>query len=403
MPRLPRSLYALCFAVFVAYMGGGMVGTVRVLFVRHQGGSLGIISAMTAAFLVANFVCQYPWGWLSDRWGRRTVLVIGLVLQSVVGFLYITVNDPVLFVVLRVFEGAAAASSLPVARAAIADMVPDELRGRAYGIFAAFLNMGFLFGPAAGGLLAVVGYAWVFVIAGILRFAGAAGVLLALGSMPVRPIPTEAETGMPAARARDLLNFGLVAAYVIAFGDYLWLGFEMTLAPLWMRHHLGATLPLIGLTYSAWALPNAIMSPIGGRLADRHRRWVLILVGGLSQIPMYLMYAFAGSIYPVMAGFAVQATLYAVISPAVDAHVAHASPAALRGRVQSVYSAVGTVGAFAGATVFVPLYAISFRLPLIALATGYAVLVMVGGLMVRAWSLRTPAGTRVPAGLSHTA
>src|SRR5689334_2155028 len=105
-----------------------MVGTVRVLYVHSHGGSLAIISAMASAFLLANFVAQYPWGWLSDRWGRRPVILIGLAMQVIIVFSYLLVTDPVLFVVLRLFEGVGAASVLPAARAAIADIVPEESR-----------------------------------------------------------------------------------------------------------------------------------------------------------------------------------------------------------------------------------------------------------------------------------
>ena len=142
-----RSLLTLCVAAVATYMGAGMVSTVRVLYVHSHGGSLAIISAMATAFLVANFVCQYPWGWLADRIGRKQTLLIGLVAQSILSGSYLLISNPDLFVVIRVFEGAASASVLPSARAAIADMFPDHERGRAYGIFTAFFNLGFLFGP----------------------------------------------------------------------------------------------------------------------------------------------------------------------------------------------------------------------------------------------------------------
>lgn len=367
-------------------MGAGMVSTVRVLYVHHRGGSLAIISSMAIAFLVSNFVFQYPWGWAADRFGRRRVILIGLFLQAGVSVSYVFVQDPVLFVVLRLVEGAAAASILPAARAAIADLVPDESRGRAYGIFSMFFNIGFLFGPGLGGLLAVVGYSRVFVVAAILRLVGAAVVFLGVGTAMDRRMPVGAQD--VGARWLDLFSLGLLGAYIIAFGDYLWLGFDLTLAPLWMRHHLGASLPLIGLAYSTWSLPSAIMAPIGGRLADRHRRWLLILIGGLGQLPMYAVYVSAHSIYPVIAGFVIQATLYSVVTPAVDAHVARASPVLHRGRVQSIYSAVGVAGAFAGATIFVPLYALDYRLPLVVEGIGYGAVVVAGSLMIRAWQSR---------------
>jgi MFS family permease len=356
-----------------------MISTVRVLYVHSHGGSLAFISVMTSAFLIANFACQYPWGWLADRWGRKQVMVVGLVGQAILTGGYLAVSDPVVFIGLRFLEGAATASILPAARAAISDLVPDDQRGRTYGMFSAFFNLGFLVGPAAGGLLATAGYTWVFVLAGALRLAS---VLIIWLGFHVPAKGTEVSTDRAGPSIKALFTMALVAGYIIAFGDYLWIGFDLTLAPLWMRQHMGASIAMIGVTYSIWALPSAIIAPFGGHLADRYRRSVLILGGGLAQVPIYLVYAGARSIYPVMAFFAVQACLYAVISPAVDAHVARSSPAPLRGRVQSIYTAVGVAGAFASASALVPLYALDYRLPILVLGAAYGVFVLIGGVLV---------------------
>jgi|SRR5579884_123309 len=361
-------------------MGAGMVSTVRVLYVHAHGGSLAVLGAMAAAFLVANFICQYPWGWLTDRWGRKRVLLVGLTAQALITGSYVLVSDPVLFIAIRCLEGAATASILPSARAAVADLFPDQQRGRAYGLFSAFFNLGFLFGPAAGGLLAGLGYVWVFLVAVGIRLI-AAGVIWS-GLPALRPPRSPAHETQATSGWRSLVTLPLVAAYVIAFGDYLWIGFDLTLAPLWMRQHLGATITMIGLAYSVWALPSALLVPLGGRLADRYPRWLLILICGLGQLPMYAAYALAHSMTPILIGFAIQAALYAVVSPAVDAHVAKSSPSTSRGRVQSTYSAVGVVGAFVGASVFVPLYALDYRLPLIIQGAGYGVVIIAGASLI---------------------
>src|SRR5579872_405362 len=93
-----RTLLAVSFAVAAAYTGIGMVGPVRVLYAQQQGASLEIIGAMASAYLIANFVAQYPTGWLADRWGRRRMMVLGLVAQAVLSVAYIFVVDPLLFV-----------------------------------------------------------------------------------------------------------------------------------------------------------------------------------------------------------------------------------------------------------------------------------------------------------------
>ena len=191
--------------------------------------------------------------------------------------------------------------------------------------------------------------------------------------------PEDSEQG---AGWRSLVTVPLLAAYLIAFGDYLWIGFDLTLAPLWMRHHLGATITMIGVAYSVWALPSALLVPLGGRMADRYPRWLLILVFGLAQLPEYWLYVVSHSIVPVLFGFALQAAFYAFVSPAVDAHLAASSPPRWRGRIQSSYTAAGILGGLVGATVFVPLYAIDYRLPILGIAIGYGIVIVAGGAII---------------------
>jgi MFS family permease len=374
---------AVSIAVCAAYTGIGLVGPVRVLYAQSRGASLAIISAMASAYLIGNFAAQYPSGWLADRFGRRRLLLSGLLVQALLSLVYLPITDPGLFVALRVVEGLAAAAVLPSARALIADTVPNEQRGEAYGLFSAFFNAGFLLGPALGGLLAATGYASAFIGAVACRLL-AVGIVLAL--VPeTAPRPTNGAHRDPgrAIGWRELVTLPLVGAYVLAFGDYLFLGFDEVLLPLWMHDHLGASVTVIGLAYVTWAGPSIVLSPVGGRVADRRRRSTMILLFGLAQVPFYVVYGLANAAWLIVALFGLHAVVYAFIGPAVDAHVAAASPVDARARVQSAYSAAGLIGAFAGANILTPLYAVNFRLPLFALGIVYGGCVLAGGLMIR--------------------
>jgi MFS family permease len=376
-----RTLLAISVAVAAAYTGIGMVGPVRVLYARSQGASLAIISAMASAYLISNFIAQYPSGWLADRWGKRRTMMVGLLLQAALSLLYVVIVNPLVFVALRFAEGIAAAAVLPAARALVADAIPVEKRGEAYGIFSAFFNAGFLIGPALGGALATTGYASAFIGAVVFRLVAVAVVVtLVPRTVQVTQIQVESAGKAP---LHALFAMPLLGAYVLAFGDYLYLGFDLALMPLWMHDHLGASVGVIGLAYVTWAIPSILMSPIGGRIADRRRRSALILVFGLAQVPLYVSYGLARSAWLVVGLFAVHALVYALIQPAVDAHVAAASPVQSRGRIQGMYTTVGLFGAAVGASALTVLYAIDFRLPLFALGAGYGLCVLAGGLLVR--------------------
>jgi MFS family permease len=374
-------LLAVSLAICASYTGIGMIVPVRVLYAQSRGASLAVIGAMASAYLISNFVFQYPSGWIADRWGRKRIMIVSLIAQAILSLAYIFIIDPILFVVLRFAEGIAAAATLPSARALIADTVPPEQRGAAYGVFSAFFNSGFLLGPAVGGLLATTGFANVFIVAIVFRLAA---VVLVITMIRVEErVSLEARQRAKAVPGRALFTLPLIGAYILAFGDYLYIGFDLALVPLWMHDHLGASITLIGLTYTCWAIPNIITSPIGGRIADRTRRSALILTFGLAQVPLYFAYGLLNTAWPILVLFAVHGVVYALVQPAVDAHVAASSLADARARVQSMYSAFGLFGSFIGASGLSILYGVNFRLPLFAIGAAFGVSVIVGGLMIR--------------------
>ncbi len=378
-----RTLLAVSFAVLAAYIGIGMVAPVRILYAESRGASLFVIDAMASAFLISNFIFQYPVGWLADRWGRKPVMIAGLLVQAALSALYLPITDPILFVALRFLEGMAAAALLPAARALIIDSVPPEQQGEAYGIFGAFFNAGFLLGPGIGGLLAILGYSSAFIGAVLFRLVGVVIVIFMIQGTSQSRTTTEKRTTTAAIPYRSLFTLPLIGAYLIAFGDYLYLGFDLTLTPIWLHNNLGATVTFIGFAYMMWAVPNVLLSPVGGRLADKKRRSFLILLCGLAQVPIYLAYGLVNMALLVAVLFAIHGTIYAFMQPAIDSHVASSSASAIRARVQGLYTTFGLMGAFVGSSGFTPLYHINFRLPLFAMGIAYGICILLGGLLIR--------------------
>ena len=383
-----RSLLAISLAAGVAMAGLGMVIPVRVLYAQSQGASLTIIGAMASSFLLANFLFQYPVGWLADLFGKRTIILAALFGQSILTILYLAVADPILFVALRFLEGALAAGVVSPARALVADLIPEGRRGEAYGIFGAFLNAGFLLGPAAGGFLAATGYRSAFVASCLSRILAAFLVILLVRSGRRRD--AEERDRARAVPRRMLWTLPLLGVYILFFGDNLYFGFDLTLMPLWMRHHLGATVTMIGVCYAAWGLSNMLLSPVGGRIADRRRRSTLILLFGLAQVPFYTTYGFVTSVLVVLPLFVVHGAMYAMMQPAIDSHLAAFSPPEARARVQGVYNAIGVASAFITANLFSQLYGLNYRLPLFVMAAGFGVCVIIGGTLVRITEFRRP-------------
>ena len=391
-----RTLLAVSLAVCASFTGIGMIVPVRVLYAESRGASLAIIGAMASSYLISNFLFQYPSGWLADHWGRKPMMILSLAVQALLSAVYLVINDPILFIVLRFAEGAAAAAFLPSARALITDVVPPKQRGEAFGIFSAFFNAGFLLGPGLGGLLAATGYASAFIGAVIFRLV-AIVIVVTMIHVKVRG-EQEAEEAARPVSLRILFKIGLTGAYILAIGNYLFVGFDITLTALWLHDHLGAPIAVIGLAYVAFSVPGIIVAPFGGRVADRRRRSSLILIFGLVQVPIYIIYGLANTFLIVLIFFIIHGVVYSMMEPAVDAHVAASTIAGARARIQGLYSAAGLVGGFIGASGCSLLYGLNFRLPLFSIGVLFGICVLVGGILVRISEVRNKDLLRTDAG-----
>src|SRR5437870_4951161 len=391
-----RTLLAVSLAVCASFTGIGMIVPVRVLYAESRGASLAIIGAMASSYLISNFLFQYPSGWLADRWGRKPMMILSLAVQALLSAVYLVINDPTLFIVLRFAEGAAAAAFLPSARALITDAVPSNQRGEAFGIFSAFFNAGFLLGPGLGGLLAATGYATAFIGAVIFRLV-AMVIVVTMIHVKARGEQEIEEAARPVS-LRTLFKIGLTGAYILAFGNFLFVGFDITLTALWLHDHLGASIAVIGFAYVAFSIPSIIVAPFGGRVADRRRRSSLILIFGLAQVPIYVIYGLANTLLIVVGFFIIHGVVYSMMEPAVDAHVANSTITGARARIQGLYSAAGIGGGFVGASGCTFLYGLNYRLPLFAIGVLFGMCVIVGGILVHISESRNNALLKTEAG-----
>ncbi len=131
-----------------------------------QGQVLGFL-AVTAAFGVANFLASPLLGALSDRHGRRPILLLGFLALALSFFVTAAAEALWVLVVVRLFSGAMQAN-VGVAQAYVADITPPEQRARRFGLVGAMFGVGFILGPVVGGTLGDIDVRLPFVAAGTL-------------------------------------------------------------------------------------------------------------------------------------------------------------------------------------------------------------------------------------------
>ena len=147
----------LFLAVLIDLLGFGIIIPILPFLVKdlnsNQEGLL--VALLLSTYSLAQFVSSPIWGRLSDKIGRRPVILIGLIGSSISFAYFGIVEEYILLLSSRILAGIFTGATLPTARAYVADITPPKDRARRYGLLGAAFGIGFTFGPAIGSLLSL--------------------------------------------------------------------------------------------------------------------------------------------------------------------------------------------------------------------------------------------------------
>jgi multidrug resistance protein len=154
---------------FIDILGFSILIPIMPYYVQHFGASIIMVGVLFSTFGLCQFVAGPVWGNVSDRIGRKAVLIISQV-GATIGWVMLAFAPTLAWVfAARIVEGISG-GNISVTQAYVADRVEPEQRARAYGYVGAAFSAGFVLGPAAGGLLlARYGYAMPFLLAAALQ------------------------------------------------------------------------------------------------------------------------------------------------------------------------------------------------------------------------------------------
>lgn len=374
VPSGPEGL--VWWLVLVQSLGITAVLPVLPLYASEQGADLHFVGLMVGAYMATNLLCQYPAGWLSDRFGRRGLMFAGLAAYALASLGFLFFRSPEAFVTLRGLEGIAGACFTPAALAYVADRAPEGERGQRLAHLTVAQNGGMLVGPALGGALASgCGLASPFVALAALCMVGAlmTARLPGAGRAAARARHrAQATSGAGWAEVRWALFSGL-SARALAGGFAM--GLYESVWALYLKD-LGATTWLISMSWTAFALPPILLAGIAGRLIDSAGPSRLVVWGTLFSSLLVACYALTDRIEMVLFLSVIDGIGFAFAYPAQNALTVLVSPEALRGRVIGLVSGISTLGALVGAVMTPPLLG---KGPMWCFGVGGAVLFASGG------------------------
>ncbi len=149
------SLFVLFLTVFIDLIGFGMVIPFLSFYAREYGASGVIVGAVVGVYSIMQFFCAPVWGRLSDRIGRRPVILISLAASCTGYVLFALSRNLGLLFASRIIAGAGGAN-IGTAQAYITDITTPEERARGMGLIGAAFGMGFILGPPLSGFLSTI-------------------------------------------------------------------------------------------------------------------------------------------------------------------------------------------------------------------------------------------------------
>lgn len=352
----PSVYYVMVFIGFSFVLGMGLASAFLPILALELDPSGMMVGYVVSAWFLTRVFIELPSGVISDRIGRRRLLIFGIALSSVGSLLCAIANSIYLLIVGRGLWGFGAALFFLNNTAILIDLFKSKRRGRALGTFQGIQFVGSLIGAPIGAFFAsLIGYSSVFYITfGILCLS----LILAFTSKELKEVgaSSSSSNSQPSIRKAlaSLLDRNILVICVICFSRmFIITGAMSTVFPLYLFETLGFNVSVIGVITAARTGGFIVATIASGYLSDRFGRKIVILAGLLIEIPCLYIYTVTqsfglitvvGILDGVGAGL-VSATLIVLLSEIVKPE--------FRGVSIGLYRTFLDIGGIAGPIVFI--------------------------------------------------
>ena len=396
---------------FVDMLGFAMIFPLLPFYALRLQAPEWVIGWMIASFSIAQLASSPIWGRLSDRFGRRPALMVGLAASGIAFVVFGFATSIWLLFLSRLIQGAGGGTT-GVAQAYIGDAIEPKNRAKALGWLSAATSAGVMIGPAIGSLATTFGHEAPGLIAGALCLLNVAFAWRWLpetspgtdrgigGSTDRRIVGVGAAHALPSAdppirRSIRAAVWEVVRRPGATVPRLIWiyaigmLGFmSMTgVLALYLEREFAVTEKTIGLFFMyTGALSVVLRAVILGRLVDALGERRVMRLGGVSLALGLLLIPFAHTIPLLAVAIAFIPTGTALLFPATTALVTHEAPDTERGQVMGVQQTFGGI-----ARVIAPIWATAAFQGLGPAVPFFVASAIVGVVVVLAFQVRAPA------------
>lgn len=348
---MPGQFRLLVFGSLLTSTGLAMTYPFLTLYLNTQMGvpmdRIGLLFLGNAA---SGLVAQAFSGTVADRFGRKPVMVFGLLAQSCISVAYTQGTTFEQFIVIATLGGFFSAIFMPASNAMIVDLVGPERRAEAFGLMRIAANLGFVIGPSLGGFLALGSYTTLFMATAAAQVIYMVALLVsARETLPARGrvVHSQGWAGGYGAMLTDRPFIVLLVASLMTTLVYTQLG---TTLPVHLKQDIGIQENGYGLLMALnGGLVVLLQIPVT-RLVERRDRALMLSLGvmcytiGIGSMGWWHEFAyFAASMIVVTIG-------EMMIAPVASAEVADLAPAHMRARYMAAFGLTWTLGYGLGPT-----------------------------------------------------
>jgi multidrug resistance protein len=348
-----RALTFIVVTVFLDFVGIGILIPVLPFIVQSFGGRAVAVGLLATSYSAAQFLAGPLLGALSDRYGRRPILILSVLGSGIAYIAFGLAHALWVLFAARIVDGLTGAN-FTAAQAYVADVTPPESRAKSFGLIGAALGLGFIIGPALGGLLSRFGLqAPAFGAAALSLSAAAFGFFVLPESLP----PDRRTTAPLSLQALD--PFRLVGDAVRRpglrgiFGAVFAVGFALSGLRtnfgvlMSVRYHLGPGSTAGFLTYAGAigvVVQGGVLRRISGRWPDRR----------IATVGLAIMAIGMGGLAIAPGVWALWVTLFffgvgqALSNPTLSAVISAAAPATEQGAVLGASQAIQSLSFILG-------------------------------------------------------
>ncbi len=339
-----RASLSLAAIFGLRLLGMFVILPIFTLWARDQPGwDLQLAGVAIGAYGLTQAFLQIPMGRLSDRFGRKPLLYLGLAAMAAGSFVCAGAHSPAVMILGRVIQGVGAISGVAIALAA--DLTRETQRSKAMAIIGSTIGLAFAVSfVAAPSLQALIGLHGIFAATGVLALGAMAVARWVVPDAPRAGHAPDAAGIRQVLRLPELLrlNFGIFSLHAVLMAMFIVVPVGMVRAGLPVAHHWWVYLGAMAASFVF------VVPAVGSRTAARERPIFLAAVGALAA-GVAVLGAGLTSLPFIAAALVIFFGGFNVLEAKLPALVSRAAPAHARGAATGVYSSVQYLGTFVGA------------------------------------------------------